>query len=171
VAPASEKILVIDRGDIELAYPGDWDVQFDPSGHVKLVDPADSCSLEVSNLRVGGRVGDVPPLETLLTQAISADPNTHSTPVSQGSRGTMHYAWVETSYDCDDSSRGETRPARARYLAASNGCCHALLTFAYWVDDATWAVPIWARVLESLQLGDGVPLADPLHHWALRERH
>lgn len=35
VALVSEKILVIDRGDIEFAYPGEWDVQFDPTNRVE----------------------------------------------------------------------------------------------------------------------------------------
>ncbi|MBI1873259.1 MAG: hypothetical protein HYS05_05125 [Acidobacteria bacterium] len=35
MALVSEKILVIDRGDIEFAYPGEWDVQFDPTNRVE----------------------------------------------------------------------------------------------------------------------------------------
>ena len=41
----------------------------------------------------------------------------------------------------------------------------ALLTAAYWPEDAPWFHPVWEEVLRSLQLGISVPSpAGPMRH-------
>ena len=58
--------------------------------------------------------------------------------------------------------RDEWRVAHARVLFASNAVFGALLSFYYWEDDATWAVPAWERMVETLRLGDrGLLRPDP----------
>ena len=39
----------------------------------------------------------------------------------------------------------------ARLLLGSNGMFQILMTYYYWADDASWAVPIWARIFETIR--------------------
>jgi hypothetical protein len=43
-----DRVLVLDRGNVELALPRGWTVAPDPQGHLACKDPTDSCKLEVS---------------------------------------------------------------------------------------------------------------------------
>jgi len=63
----------------------------------------------------------------------------------------------------------ERREARGRLLLAANPWFQAVFTFSYWTDDTAWAVPIWERIVETIELGDGVPLETPQDHWSLRD--
>lgn len=38
-----------------------------------------------------------------------------------------------------------------------------------WTDDAIWAVPVWERTAETIELGDGVPRETPRDRWSLRD--
>jgi hypothetical protein len=42
------------------------------------------------------------------------------------------------------------------------------MTYCYWQDEAAWAVAAWERMVDTLRLGDGVPLESPRDHWAVR---
>ena len=162
-----EKIIILDRGNVEFGYPGDWTVIPDPDGHLKLVDPRDQARLEASYLRLPPLGPDAPSVEERLRYALAAEPEA-GPPIVTVERAGMQLAWAEYRYECDDTDRGERRRARGRCLVASNRRFQALLTYAYWDDDAGWAVPVWERVVETLRLGDGVPLESPKDHWAVR---
>ena len=43
-----DRILILDRGNVELALPRGWTVAPDPQGHLACKDSTDSCKLEVS---------------------------------------------------------------------------------------------------------------------------
>src|SRR5437867_2123624 len=47
-----EKIVILDRGNVELAIPRDWSVKLDPEGYMKVEDLTELCLLEVSYLRL-----------------------------------------------------------------------------------------------------------------------
>ena len=48
----AERILILDRGNVEFAYPHDWSFVPDPAGFAKLEDSRKDCLLEVSYLHL-----------------------------------------------------------------------------------------------------------------------
>jgi hypothetical protein len=168
-AGRGEKIIILDRGNVEFGYPGDWTVTPDPAGFLKLTDPADLARLEASYLKLPPLPPDAPSVEERLRHALAEAPEAGPlTPVVSVERAGMQLAWAEYRYECDDTDRGERRRARGRWLVAANRHFQALLTYYYWDGDAGWAVPTWERIVETLRLGDGVPLESPKDHWAVR---
>lgn len=167
-----EKILILDRGNVELGVPRGWSVEPDPDGFMKLKDPTDACLLEVSYLRLPPLLPSVPPLEERLRLVLKDTPEAvgHS-PVALSEREGMRFAWVEYAYGCDDTIRGDQRQARGRWLLAANETFQALLTYYYWADDADWAVAVWGNIVETFRLGTGIPLESPKDHWFLREEN
>lgn len=174
-ARASEKILVLDRGNVELGFPRDWSVEPNPEGFIKLEDPTNSCMIEVSYLtlpQLPPGAPPLPPLPELLRHILMDAPGADAaTPIVTSERGGLRLAWADYLYECDDTERGERRQAHGRWLLASNGLFQVLTTYYYWTDDTSWAVPAWDRMIETLRLGDGVPLESPKDHWALRDRY
>lgn len=165
-----EKILILDRGNVELGVPRGWSVQPDPEGFVTLKDSTDACRLEVSYLRLPPLLPSAPPVEERLRLVLKDTPEAagHSAVVVSEREG-MRVAWAEYAYGCHDAERGEHRQARGRWLLAANELFQALLTYYYWADDANWAVAVWAHIVETLRLGTGIPLESPKDHWSLRE--
>jgi hypothetical protein len=162
------KVLILDRGAAEVVYPADWSAELKPEGHMRLVDPTDACSLEISLLPFRLSEKAELPVDHLLVETLSSD-GREAGEIRLEARGDLRLAWADTSYECDDAERGQRRVAHCRYLLVSNGLFTALLSFNYWRDDADWAVPAWQRIAASLQLGDGVRLAGPEEHWSLRK--
>lgn len=165
-----ERVLILDRGNVELALPRGWAVEPDPDGHLACKDPTDSCKLEVSYLALPPLLPSTPPLAERLRLALDgvADPSTCS-PAVTFRRGPVDFAWMDYVFEADDTERGERRQAHGRLLIVANDWFHAVLTFSYWTDDAAWAVPIWERIVETIDLGNGVPLETPKDHWSLRD--
>ncbi len=97
-----------------------------------------------------------------------ADPSTCS-PMVAFRRGRAEFAWTDYVFTSEDTERGERREAHGRLLLAANPWFQAIFTFSYWTDDTAWAVPIWERIVETIELGDGVPLETPRDHWSLRD--
>ncbi len=162
-----ERVLILDRGNVELALPPGWTVEPDPAGHLACKDPTDSCKLEVSYLTLPPPLPGVPPLAERLRLALAGVAN--PSPAVTFRRGRVEFAWTEYVFESDDTERGERREAHGRLLLAANAWFQALLTFSYWTDDSAWAVPIWERIAETIDLGDGVPLETPKDHWSLRD--
>ncbi len=166
-----EKVLILDRGNVELLFPGDWSFQPDPEGFAVLKDPGDAARLEVSYLALPALPPGTPPVEVRLQEVMAESPDAHGHgPVTAFVGAGARLAWAEYEYDSDDTSRGERRRARGRWLLGANEWFQVLMTYYYWVDDAPWAVSAWNRVVETLRLGDGVPLETPKDHWSLRTR-
>jgi hypothetical protein len=170
-AGQDEKILILDRGNVELAYPRDWLVTPDPEGFMIVKDPPDSARLEVSYLRLPPLPADAPSVEERLRYALEREPTAagHG-PVVTFERDGAQFAWTEYRYDADDTDRAERRPARGRWLVGANHWFQVFMPFYYWADDAAWAVAAWERIAQTLRLGDGVPLETPKDHWSLRGR-
>ncbi len=165
-----EKILVVDRGAAEIAYPADWIVKPEPAGHLGITDPTDSAKLEISYLPFAIPKSDGPPLAQLLRRSLDNKDATGPVEVVESDRGDLWLAWADKPFDCDDTERKERRKAHSRTLVASNGRFYVLVTFSYWEDDRKWAVKAWERMIATLHLGDGVPLKSPYEHWALRDK-
>lgn len=164
----SGKILILDRGNVELVCPSDWTVEPHPSGYVTLRDPKDLCKLEVSYLRLP-LVEGLPPLEERLHDALQACDDAAGATVESATRGPARVAVASYAYEAtDEGMGGERLPACGRWALVANQLFQALLTFYHWADDTAWAVPTWQRILESVTLGDGSQLASPRDHWAMR---
>ena len=167
-----ERVAIFDRGDLELSFRADWTAKPDTTGrHMVFKDGKDSCSVEVSVLRIGPALREVaPPIEAQLRAALAGmrvvgpDPE-----IRTSDRGDLWLAWCEWGYGADDSERGERRKARQRTLVASNGLFQALVTFCYWTDDAAWAVPAFERIVATMRLGDGSKLRSVRDHWSMRD--
>lgn len=163
-----EKILILDRGNAEFAFPGDWSVKPDKAGFIKLEDAAENCLLEVSYMRLPPLGPGAPDAAERVRAALGKQ---HAgTPIQSQDRGDLRFAWSDYAYASDDFEKGiMNRPARGRLLIAENGIHQALMTFYYWVDDAAWAVPIWGRIVATLRLGFGDQLENPQGHWSLKD--
>src|SRR5947199_3045274 len=48
----SERIVILDRGNVEIAIPERWTVTPKVEGHLDIRDPTDACKLEISYLRL-----------------------------------------------------------------------------------------------------------------------
>jgi|ERR687891_1598575 hypothetical protein len=165
-----ERVLIVDRGNVELALPRGWTVAPDPQGHLACKDPTDSCKLEVSYFALPALPPDAPSMVERVLASLEgvADPSTYSAPVAFR-RGDAEFAWTDYVFTSDDTKGGRPREAHGRLLLASNRWFQAVLTFSYWTDDTAWAVPIWERIVETIELGDGVPLETPRDHWSLQD--
>lgn len=165
-------ILIMGRGDVEFGVPREWTAEMNTSGQftsMKLKDPGDNCLLEASYLQLPELVPNAPNVAERLRWVLPKDAAPpEQTPIISYTRGRTEIAWVDYSYEEDDTERNERRVAHQRWLIAANKLFQALITVAYWEDDAAWVVPIWNRVLETLKLGDGIRLKSPWDHWSLR---
>jgi hypothetical protein len=162
-----EKILVLDHGVAEIAFPADWGAAPEPGGHLGVTNAEDTCKLEISYLPFAASKQNGPPLADVLRNTLEV---TAAGPISieDGDRGDLWFAWADKpfDYECD----GRTERAHTRTLIASNGKLYVLTTFSYWEDEATTAVAIWERMIATLHLGDGVPAGDPYAHWSVEDR-
>jgi hypothetical protein len=165
-----ERVLILDRGNVEVALPRGWTVRPDPEGHLACVDPTDSCKLEVSYFPLPPLDADAPSMAERVRSSLEGapDPSTRA-PVVAFRRGDAEFAWTDYAFTSDDTERDERREAHGRLLLAGNQWFQAVFTFSYWTDDAAWAVPVWERIVQTIELGDGVPLETPRDHWSLRD--
>jgi hypothetical protein len=170
VVARAEKILILDRGNVELAFPKKWAVKLEPGGHMSLTDPSDSAKLEVSYLPFAIPKGVGPTLSELLREVLERMPDGEMPEIVSLDRGDLWLAWADRPHECDDTERGERRNAHTRTLIASNGRFYVIVTFAYWHDDLAWAVPAWERMIATLHLGDGTQLRSAFEHWSMKKR-
>lgn len=166
----AEKILILDRGNVEFAYPHDWSFSPDPAGFAKLEDPKKDCLLEVSYLHLPPLLPEAPDVASRLRHVLDESKEGRGAGITSIDRGDLRLAWADYSFESADRERGGIqRAARGRWLLADNARFQVLMTYYYWVDDAGWAVPAWERIVATLRLGFGEQLADPRDHWSLRD--
>lgn len=166
----AEAVLVLDRGNVELVVPSGWPVMPQPSGSIKVTDPGDNASLELSYLTVPG-LSSPPPVDQFLEAVLADTPDAlERGPVQMEVRGPVHVAWCTYPFETMDTDQGRRRPAYGRLALASRGIFTALLTCYWWEDDDAWARVAVDRACETLSLGDGRQLASPAEHWAFRAR-
>jgi hypothetical protein len=169
-ASGLERVVIFDRGNVEFGLPRGWTAEPQPDGYMKCKDLKDAVLLEVSYLRLSAVDLRGFPVAERLRLAMAEDSNAKQhTEIVTGRRGDAELAWADYPYECDDTDRGERRAARGRWLIASNDLFQALMTYYYWADDTSWAVPTWETIIGTLHLGNGVPLETPKDHWSMRE--
>lgn len=166
-----EKIVVLDRGNVEFLYPRGWSVSRTQEGYITLSDPTQSCRLEVFYTRVPPDAADVP-VDRLLRELLTQIPEAGARPeIATSSDANRRFAWCDYTYPSADKRTGDAADAHGRWLVGSNGLFQVLVTFYYWADDASWALPRWDRIFETLQLGNGSQLESPEDHWSRRRRN
>lgn len=167
----TEKVIVLDRGNVEFLYPRDWRVARGPQGAITLSDPTESCRLDVSYTRHAEDMSAAA-VEELLRQLLARLREAESdTPIHCLDEPSRRVAWCDYEYVSNDKRTGLPKIARGRWLVGSNAVFRVLMAFYYWDDDVAWAVPAWERIVETLQFGDGTQLASPKEHWSMRRRH
>jgi hypothetical protein len=175
-------VFVADRGAVRLDFPEDWIVKPAESS-IRFHDrepPDDRCVIEVSYLRLRPMDAGAPSVLELLKAACrrqgcaAAD---HE--IARTVRPDLELVWAE--YRMMDPA--ERRPAVHRICMArttnalipdprrkgrsiaTRPTIQALITAAFWPEDAGWFDRAWENVLGSLQLG--VPIdspSGPTHH-------
>ena len=171
MSDSKEKIIVLDRGNLEFLYPGDWNIAKAPAGYVVLSDPSESCRLDVSYSKVPD-VTEPFPVELLLRRLLRKIPEAgDDVEITTSSAPHRRFAWADQGYPSTDKRTGDPRAARGRWLLGTNDVFQVLMNFHYWEDDLDWAVPCWERIVETIQLGDGTQLSSPEEHWSHRQRH
>ena len=170
-AKMREKIVILDRGNVEFLYPDRWSVARNKDGYITLSDPTESCRLEVSYTKVSSQAAGFP-VERLLRQLLSHVPEAGSEiEIHTSADPNGRVAWTDYAYPSTDKRTGDAAEAHGRWFLGSNDLFQILMTFYYWADDASWAVPAWKRIIETLQFGDGSQLESPEQHWSRRRRN
>lgn len=166
-----EAILILDRGHTELVVPADWPVSAQPGGSLKITDPRDQCSLEISCMSTPDP-GVTAPVGLFLESTLAgSEKAAERGPIETLQRGPTAVACCTYAFSEMDTDMGRERRAFGRTVFASRGGLHVLVTAAWWEDDDAWARPVVERATETISLGDGRPLAGPHEHWSLRPRN
>lgn len=167
-----ESVLILDRGNAELIVPAGWTISAGEGGSLKVVDPRDQCSLEISYLRVPVAGVKLPDVDEILRMLMAEGTKGEVVePIRAAVRGPVRVAWYTYSFECDDTELLRRRPAFGRLVLAGRGAFHALMTCSWWHDDDSWARPVVDRAVETLDLGDGRQLSSPSEHWAVKKRN
>lgn len=154
---SDRKVVVVGEGGARFSVPHDWLV-IPQVGHMRVTDARDDCCFEVSCLPFPRDAPGLPSLGERLRMVLSDGGHADAAGRSiSRDRGDIEIVWAEYDFASDDPARGGSRPARERILLAANDRLQVLATFAYWVDDASWAVAEWERLIHSLCIG-GEPL-------------
>ncbi|MPY87754.1 MAG: hypothetical protein GEU99_07520 [Luteitalea sp.] len=163
------RYLILDRGALEVGLPENWEVQPEwdrQVGAIIVKDPNDSIQLDVVCWPTG--LPDGLTVERFL-MSVTADGLKLVRGPESGSRGDLRYTWVEDVYEAADEHRGdEVRTAHCRWYLCTNGRVTGQVRYFYWDDDASWALPTWEAIIETVHLGSGIPLASPFHHWSMK---
>jgi hypothetical protein len=158
--PLAQRKRVERGGQVGITVPPDWLVH-DDGGHHRVTDARDDAALEFSFMQLPPLAPGAPDLRARLHHALGPSGHADSLLAEGGAdRGDLVTAWLEYAFDSDDTERGARRPARGRWLLASDDRVQGFFTYYYWVDDASWAVPEWERIMDTIELG-GTPVLIP----------
>lgn len=169
MATAIARYLILNRGVLELGLPDGWEVQPKPdeAGALVVKDPTNSIHLDANCWPTGVPEGLT--LEALLMSVVGSGDLALVCGPETGRRGDLLYTWVEDVFEMADEERdGEIRQAHCRWYLCTNGRVTGQVRFFYWEDDASWALPTWRAIIETVQLGTGAPLASPFDHWTMK---
>jgi hypothetical protein len=133
-----------------LTVPLDWTICGE-NGHAKLADPREDVLLEVSSALLPKMAGSPSAGERL--QTVLALTGQNQTVIQERDRGDLELAWAEFPHLADDPKLGTKRPACGRWMLALSDVGQVLATYYFWLDDATWAVPEWERIVSTLRIG------------------
>lgn len=151
------QIVVLNRGAVRFDIPKAWVVA--PGAPFTIHDkpePDDDCRIQVSVFQFPPGIDwSALPLDKLLADTMSGDDDprniSRTEPVTIRRPG-LEIAWLETLF----LDPGENREACSRTCLARGSDVQPLITMDYWVDDATWTLPVWDELIRSLRLGQYV---------------
>lgn len=154
------KRLVIDQGNVELAFPDDWEVHAEEAGHLRMEPSDQRVRLEVSYSMLEAR--PQPPAVDRLREILRVGPpEPHDDVLVHSVMGLpQEVYWADYVFRRQDA-QGQYRQAHARWLLATNGLLQALVSYHYWDDDAGWAVRLWEEIVPTLLLDRGRPAGGP----------
>ena len=120
-----------------------------------IADADDEMGIEISATRLPPLPPDAPDVAARLRSLIETSGyRDTATPVTTFQRDDAAFAWSEFTFASSDTKRAEaaSKPARGRWLVASNAWVQALLTGYWWETDVTTAERAWDDVVSSLRL-------------------
>lgn len=158
--PPERKRVVLGERAAWFSVPPDWPASRQ-EGHTRVVDPEDECCVEASFIVLPPLLPGAPNVEARLRHALAESGHADAAQTSFD-RGDIDIAWAEYDFESEDPHRVIRRPARGRWLIAANDAIQVLVTTYYWVDDESWAVPEWERIVATLELRGGAPLVADL---------
>lgn len=156
--PNGERLLSI-HGALEFAVPLGWRASQQPEGHRRVTDPDEEMMIELSYLSLPPLPPDAPTVTERLRQLVNdSEHRASSTPIAAFVRDDVSFGWSEYTFDSNDTKRptAPRRPARGRWLIASNEWTQALVTACWWEAHAAVAEAAWNAVVASLQLSGRV---------------
>ena len=147
------RIFVANWGAVRFDIPEDWVVV--PGQSFKFHDgqpPDDDCVLEFSTMQLSPEIdwNDLS-APALLEEVLKGDTLrvvSHS-PVVHERRHGFELALAETRFIDDE----QQREAISRTCLALGGNTQALITIAFWPEDAARFSPVWDEVIRSLEVG------------------
>jgi hypothetical protein len=166
-APAGYKIVVLDRGVVSFNIPVEWVVaKTEPNFEMNdKAPPDDDARVSVSFWRTPPGIdwSGLPllPLLADATKESRANDILDQGEIIRSPRSDIELVWREQRF----VDPVEKREAYTRVAVARGFDVQALITSDFWVSDQERLVPIWAEILNSLQLGryiedptKGIPL-------------
>jgi hypothetical protein len=154
-APDGYKIVVLDRGVVSFNIPSDWIVaKTEPAFEMNDKEPPDDdARVSVSFWRMPRGVDwSGLPLLPLLAEATKnsrEDDILDQGEIIKSPRTDIEIVWREQRF----LDPVEKREAYTRIAVARGFDVHTLITSDFWVSDQDRLIPIWAEILNSLQLG------------------
>jgi hypothetical protein len=142
------------HGALELDVPEGWLLTEQP-GHWRVADPADEMKIEFSYLRLPPLPPEAPGVvERVKILIEDSEYGETASPIQSFERDGATYAWSEYTFDSRDTIRPEAapRPARGRWLVASNAWIQVLVTGCWWDADRAVAERAWDGLVTSLKL-------------------
>ena len=161
--------MVLDRGNVEFLYPGEWTLSRDLHGSLTLGDPTESCRVDFSYTKLTPETASIP-IDKLLRSLLLHAPKASEQPkIATRNDVNRRLAWADYHYVTTDKRSGSTRDAHGRWLIGTNGLFQLLMTFYYWREDTPWAIPAWERIVDTIEFGDGQQLSRPEEHWSMQK--
>ena len=140
---------------VHFAAPLGWRPKEVPGGgSERWVDPTDEHGFEVSELPIPDAARRLIPVGEMLRMVLSREHTEQWDGEIVPVPGLpFEGAYGRTTWRQADPKRGDTRDACGFWAVFTNGWRWAMVSFAFWRDDAAVAVPHWDRALETLDLG------------------
>jgi hypothetical protein len=150
-----DRLSVGDAGCFEAALPKGWRVMWREEGHWRMTDADDEMMIEMSSVRLPPLPPEAPDAVARLRAVIDgSEHRARASDIAAFERAGVIIAWSEYSFLSSDTKRPEAapRPAKGRWLIATNAWVQVLITGCWWDEDAARAEMAWEGVVRSLRL-------------------
>src|SRR3990167_7350133 len=115
-----DRVLILDRGNVELAVPRGWTVAPAPQGHLACKDPTDSCKLEVSYFALAPLLPSAPAMVERVRLSLEGVADPTCSPVVAFRRGRAEFAW--TDYVSSSATACRWRPRETTGRCGTRDC-------------------------------------------------